>query len=64
MQIKCIYIYFFLNQIEKNAISPFGDASIKKLSMLPSASVERFGVSRMQDFFTKGFITYESPYGV
>ena len=35
---------------KKNAISPLNDASGKKVSVLLSASVERFGVSRMQDF--------------
>ena len=34
----------------KNAISPFIDASRKKILVLLSASVERFGVSRMRDF--------------
>ena len=33
-----------------NAISPIVDASGEKILVLPSASVERFGVSHMQDF--------------
>ena len=36
---------------KKNYVSPFGDASGKKISVLLSASVERFGVSRMRDFW-------------
>ena len=39
---------------EINAVSPFGDVSGIKNLVLLSASVERFGVSRMQDFFTYG----------
>ena len=35
----------------KNPISPFFDTSGKKISVLLSASVEKFGVSRMRDFF-------------
>ena len=34
----------------KNAISPFGTAIIKKVSVLLSALVKRFGVYHMQDF--------------
>ena len=36
---------------KKNYVSPFVDASGKQISVLLSASVKRFGVSRMQDFF-------------
>ena len=35
---------------EKNAVSPFVDASGTKILVLLSVSVERFGVSRMRDF--------------
>ena len=61
-----IYIYFFLlkspcgggggggegggGDKEKNAVSPFVEASGKQISVLLSASVEKFGVSRMQIF--------------
>ena len=38
---------------KKKAISPFGDASRKKILVLLSASVNRFGVFRMRDFFIK-----------
>ena len=35
----------------KNAVSPFVDSSRKQILVLLSASVDRFGVSRMRDFF-------------
>ena len=35
----------------KNAISPFVDDSGEKILVLVSALVERFGVSRMWDFY-------------
>ena len=41
---------------EKNVISPFGDASGKKVSMLVSTLVERFGVPRMHELKKKFFI--------
>ena len=37
-------------EAKKNFISSFGEASRKKIAVLLSASVERFGVSHMQDF--------------
>ena len=37
---------------QKNAISTFGDAIRKKVSVLLSTSVERFGVFRLRDFFS------------
>ena len=38
----------------QNAIRPFADASGKIVSVLLSASVERFGLSRIQDFHQLG----------
>ena len=41
---------------KKNAISLFGDGSGKKVLVLLSATVERFGVYRMQDFLFENFM--------
>ena len=49
-KIKCNFFFFLGGAGQQIAISPFVDASRKKISVLLFASVKRFGPSRIQDF--------------
>ena len=46
-----VFYIFFLAGVQKKVISPFLTPAETKISVLLSAPVERFGVSRMQNFF-------------